>query len=157
MNPDNLSETLLGSIGPSSDARDQAERVIRRDRRMVRSLTAATVVLWLLAALGVIVIHFGFLVFFLPKINELLQHPHDPKTASQWEDVVYHFSRLSVPIVSVSVSAMLLAALTTILLVFASRRATLRQIQASLAQISEQLRLIANPSTSPPAPSDKPM
>jgi hypothetical protein len=38
------------------------------------------------------------------------------------------------------ISALLLAAVSTVLLVVASRRATLRQINASLLAISEQLK-----------------
>jgi hypothetical protein len=43
-------------------------------------------------------------------------------------------------VVATAVGLLTLAALGTVLLLFASRRATLRQVNASLLEISEQLR-----------------
>jgi Flp pilus assembly protein TadB len=51
-------------------------------------------------------------------------------------------------ILAVLIVPLLLAALFTILLVFSSRRATLRQINISLMEISEQLKQLRRP---PPA------
>jgi hypothetical protein len=50
-----------------------------------------------------------------------------------------------------AVPTLLLAALRTLWLVFSSRRATLNQINLSLAEISEQLRALRQP---PPPPED---
>jgi hypothetical protein len=47
--------------------------------------------------------------------------------------------------------ALLLAAVFTILLVVHSRRATLRQVNIGLAEISKQLKNLQPPSTSAPA------
>jgi hypothetical protein len=56
-------------------------------------------------------------------------------------------------ILAATVGVLALACLGTVLLVFASRRATLRQIQASLADISAQLaELRARPVTAAPPP-----
>lgn len=49
----------------------------------------------------------------------------------------------------VAVPALLLVALGTVWLVFSSRRATLNQIQVSLAEISEQLRPMRQPAGPP--------
>ena len=48
-----------------------------------------------------------------------------------------------------AVPALLLAALGTVWLVFSSRRATLNQINLSLAEISEQLRRMRQPAPPP--------
>jgi len=123
-------------VGPA----EQATTALARHNRRLTLLTAFTVCLWLFAAAGILVFHFGFLIFFLPKINQLLSHPDDPKLQAHWGGVVHAFETVSVPVVTAGVAAMVLAAICTVLLILASRRATLRQVNAHLAEISEQLR-----------------
>lgn len=46
----------------------------------------------------------------------------------------------SIPLIAGSIVSLMLGAVCTLLLVYTSRRATLRQLNAGLLQISEQLR-----------------
>jgi hypothetical protein len=65
-------------------------------------------------------------------------------------DLIHH----SMPLVGGSILALLLAALCTVLLVFCSRQATLNTISLSLAQMSEQLRLLGQPAGAASAPAE---
>ena len=143
MSDPTLGEKLMSHESTTRPASEVARAAIQRDRRRVRTLSVATILLWLLSGAGILVFHFGFLIFFLPKINELLTRPEESHATRQWADVIYWYARLSQPVVSISVAAMVLAASCTVMLIFASRRATLRQVNLSLAQICEQLKLQA--------------
>ena len=53
-------------------------------------------------------------------------------------------------LIAFSVFIMTAAALFTVLLIFASRQATLRQVTANLADVSEQLKKVGAPSSTTP-------
>lgn len=151
MNEKELGEALLkwaatGTPRPP-DAGDTVNRVLARDRRRVRALAALTVLLWILAAAGIPLFFSLFVVFLLPKVDEvvleMITHHRgtDPqRLAAVAHEVLLAVSKLSILLVSGSVLTLLLAAFGTVWLVFASRRATLRQVNASLAAIVEQMR-----------------
>jgi hypothetical protein len=69
---------------------------------------------------------------------ELARLPPEVQKDAQFAAQVY-FQMVTVG-VTVSVGILAMAALATILLVLATRRATLRQINASLLEISQQLK-----------------
>jgi fatty acid desaturase len=100
------------------DARQLSADVMRRDSSRIRLLTITSVFFWLLAATGLL-----FLTFSVYRLVV-------------WSPVVF----LAALIVSV-----LLAALFTILHEVSSRRATLRQINISLMEISEQVKQLRRP------------
>jgi hypothetical protein len=136
----NLDALALAGV---PDARQQTWRVLERDRRRVRRLTALTVAVWVLAmllALGVLVA-FGFL---FPQYARLVHGVEQGKlTQAQGQEMlrVYLMGlQKNLLIQALSVAALALAAICTVRLVYASRRATLRQLNASLIEIAEQLK-----------------
>ena len=146
-----LNSLDLAGVG---NARQQTWQVLERDRRRVRLWTGVTVGLWLLAMLWVVfvLVTFGLL---MPMQAKLLQDPDkaderfkdDPekaKAAARMREPVVMNLILQKLVVNVTaaLAVLSLAALATVFLVLASRRATLRQVNASLLEISEQLRLL---------------
>ena len=117
------------------DQRQQTAALLSRDPRRVRRLAVLTVLLWLLvvAAVG-FMIWFHFLVI-APRVQYYVQDVNF-RDGMVW----LWFSKWAAGIILGCVATMLLATLCTVLLVFSSRRATLRQVNASLLEISEQLR-----------------
>jgi hypothetical protein len=66
-----------------------------------------------------------------------------PPAADELQRIVWLHLQVvqgGVKLLSACVAVVAFAALSTVLLVFASRRATLRQVNASLVEISEQLK-----------------
>lgn len=129
----------------------QVERIIDGDRRRVRWLTRLTVALWILAAAGAVLIFvIGGLVF--PMIAKML-HQAGEGSLERPDTPFLMLAKLTALAIaggSISFVTLVAAGLATVLLVFRSRRATLRQINANLLQISEQLkqlRLGAGPTT----------
>ena len=151
MNDEELGKALIGldsSAHGEANAGRLTEAVLRRDRRWVRLLAALTIILWTLAAAGIVVVLTLFLRLAPKQAQYLRDVNRDRVTAADRE----HLERLhllilgkAMAMVSVSVAALTLAALGTVALVFASRRATLRQVSASLAEISEQLKRLQKP------------
>jgi len=125
------------------DARQVTRTILEADRRRVRRLLIATILTWVLAA-GMILwmlVAFGLL---FPKEAQLArdieQRRFEPGKLERMRarnQILFQMITLGV---AVSVGVLGLAALLTILLVVASRRATLRQINANLVEIAEQLK-----------------
>src|SRR6185295_4608939 len=63
---------------PEIDAHEQVTRLLNRDRRQIRLLTIATIVLWGFAAIGIPIFFFLFCQLVLPNFKGLLQEvlPH---------------------------------------------------------------------------------
>jgi hypothetical protein len=121
-----------------------AAQVLARERWRLRLLAALTVLLWLAAAAGVFWVLYAAIFHLYPKQQQLM---HDAAlgefpAAKVVEIQALHFQAVEIctRVVAASFVALTLAALCTVLLVLASRTATLRQINASLAEISEQLK-----------------
>jgi hypothetical protein len=119
----------LGSseLPASSDALTQ--KILARDRRRVWLVTAAMLFFWVLSA----VVLFGFMFTLIGMIAEFHQSGRAP--ADPLISAVYKF----LMVLAGSLESLVLAFLCTILLMFVSRRATLRQVNANLAAISRQL------------------
>jgi len=146
MSDKDLSDALLkldlGSAGGQTiPTAQQIDAIISRDRRRVKWLTRLTVALWILAALGAIFIFvFGGLVF--PMIAKLLKQAgegnlENPDTPFL---MLAKLTAMSIVLGSLSFITLVAAGLATVVLMFRSRGATLRQINANLLQISEQLK-----------------
>jgi hypothetical protein len=158
-----LVDTLLAidSRMPSSSAegREVAQEVLRRDRRRVRILTRVTIGLFLLTVTGLCLSVSFYQIRVVPPmnrfrrdINELgtqIQHlePELSKRSPQTEIAMdaagacyglYMILLATVWGILVLFAVMLAAAFCTVLLIRATRGATLRQIQASLLALSEQ-------------------
>jgi hypothetical protein len=153
-----LGDALLkldAGAGPAADALAGAATL--RDRRRVRVLTILVVVFYLLAAAGLgLYTHFYFR-YIAPKMTAhavgLVRPPQNEEARKQAANElalifgkVHLFSQI---MVLASIASLTLAALFTVLLVFVTRRVTLRQVQAGLAALSEQLRRL-EPAPRPP-------
>lgn len=127
------------------DAHAQTWRVLERDRRRVWWLTALTMTLWAGAILMVLWMLIAFALLFplqakLKDPAQLNRLPAEMRAQAQ-EKAQIVFQMITVG-VTCSVGILALAALSTVFLVMASRRATLRQVNASLLEISEQLKAL---------------
>ena len=135
---------LTGSV----DHRALTWRVLDSDRRRLRIWIAATISVWLVAAMMIIgtFIAFGLL---LPAVAKAL---HEAGPADGLEEMMKLTAMLSKVSFFVTLAVLALAAssLGTILLVLSTRRATLRQVNASLIEISEQLKRLLPAAPSPP-------
>jgi hypothetical protein len=117
------------------------ERIIEMDRRRIRWHTRITVGLWVLAFLGALAIFIGG-GFVFPMIAKMLKQA-DEGSIDEANTPFLMLAKLTAMCIacgSLSFALLVAAGLATVLLVFRSRRATLRQINANLLQISEQLR-----------------
>ena len=147
MSEKELSRALLNldalALAGVPDARQQTWLVLERDRRRVRWLAGLTVAVWVFAALlaVVVLVVFGFL---FPQYAQMMHGVEQGKLAPAQSQEVLRVYLLGLQknllVLALAVAALTKAALLTVLLVFASRRATLRQLNASLIEIAEQLK-----------------
>ncbi len=146
MSDKDLSDALLKlDLGPAGGqtipTAQQIDAIVARDRRRVKWLTRVTVGLWILAALGALFVFvFGGLVF--PMVAKALTQAgegsmENPDTPFL---MLAKFTAMSIVFGSLSFFTLVAAGLATVVLMFRSRGATLRQINANLLQISEQLK-----------------
>ena len=135
-------EGLPGRERTSSEtaARPVAELIVRRERRRVGAWAVTTAVLWAITGLYLLVLIFTYLSIIHPAVNELLTGGElSPQSRQEHATAIIGGLKALCwwPIL------LIVAAGCTTWFTLASRRATLRQIQASLAQISDQLRQMA--------------
>lgn len=127
----------------------EVDRIIEDDRRRMQWLTRLAVALWILAAVGVLSIAIGS-GFVFPAIAKAMQERGQHEAAGE-----VHFLLLAkltaagIVLGSLSFVLLVAAGLATVVLVYRSRRATLRQINANLLQISEQLKTLGGREASP--------
>jgi hypothetical protein len=127
------------------DVREQTWAILERDRRRVRRLTGLTVGAWLLATVLIlnVLVAFGFL---FPRVAKLRMDSEQGTVTQDQRERLRDEHDLGLMkgtlVIAFSVAALSFAALCTVLLNWSSRRATLRQINASLLEISEQLKLL---------------
>jgi hypothetical protein len=138
----NMSATELAAV---PDAQGLTQKVLERDRRRVRLLTGLTVGVWLLAA-ALILLDLVWFGFILPAQAHLWEQTAAAKGTQAERDELQHQVVVSFEmgtlVIGFSVLIMTFAALCTVFLILATRRATLRQVNASLLVISEQLRQV---------------
>jgi hypothetical protein len=132
-------------LSGASDAREQTWKVLERDRRRVWWLTVLTVATWAAAMLMVLwmLVAFGLLFPQQARLRDeaqLARLSPESREAAHWEAEIA-FKMITVG-VTCSVGILALASLSTVLLVVITRRATLRQINANLVEISEQLKAL---------------
>lgn len=144
-----------GHLATVPDVRDQVARVLQRDQRRVKLWTLLTAVLWLLAVTMVmgILIYLGFLFPMWAKLKtgDGQDRINEPQRQKLLEEADIAFKMVSV-MLAASVGVLAAAALATVFLLFASRRATLRQVSANLLEVSEQIKqLHAALAARPPA------
>lgn len=138
-----LRKALLGvdaeAIAAVPDAHEITRRVLQRDRRRVRILAGLTIFLWSTAALGIVLVLLAHLVVH-PHWLRNIQHADTAVERAHFERIRTMMLEKTTAVVVISVAVLTLAALGTVFLVFASHAATIRQVNATLVEISAQLR-----------------
>jgi hypothetical protein len=125
------------------DVREQTWTILERDRRRVRRLTGITIGAWLLSTVLIftVLVAFGFL---FPRVAKLRIDVEQGKVTHDQREHLRNEHDLGLMkgtlLIAFSVAVLTFAALCTVLLNLTTRRATLRQINASLLVISEQLK-----------------
>jgi len=137
--PRDLGTELLKQNGGPPAGRSPAEAgaaAVRREHRRVGLWAALTLAAWgAVAAYGVISTYL-FLVYIYPKLAQFAQSEPPVRLDHEFIGILAYAILVSNVIWPV---LLLAAAGLTVLFVLKSRRATLRQIQVSLAEISEQI------------------
>jgi hypothetical protein len=127
------------------DAHQLTRKIVERDRRRVRLLAVLTIVLWAIAALGIGVVLYALLALH-PDQRKLVRDVErgrvTPAERERIEELHWAVIEKTTAVVAISVAVLTLAALGTVFLVLASRGATIRQVNATLLEISEQLKLL---------------
>jgi hypothetical protein len=141
-----LSQALLnldGGLPVLPDVKQMTQRVLERDRVMVRNLTVLTILVWLLADTLMVLVFF-WMGLLMPKQAKLRDELKQEKITARDYLLAQTENQASAQMLTLAVglSVMLLgvAAFLTLILVKRSRAATLRQVSASLLVISEQLK-----------------
>jgi hypothetical protein len=138
-----LGEALLGlKLTPSAAPTNvDVRRILEDDRRRTRRLVRSVVALWIAAALGAVLVfvHGGFV---FPMIHRLTAEQVDGTSDPVLPPLIMltKFTAINVVVGSATLAALVAAGLTTVLLIFRTRSATLRQINANLMEISAQLK-----------------
>jgi len=158
VNEKQFGEALLNldvGTGPAGDPKVLTERVLARDRRRVRALTWLAAGSWVVAA-GLVLLLLVVLALLFPAMakvhDEAFQGrltPAQREAAQVKLDVGFRMTSVGI---TVAVGALALAALCTLGLVAATRRATLRQVNANLVEVTEQLKQLRQALAGRPGP-----
>ena len=165
----NVGDALLRlDLSPRSELPSaQIERIIDEDRRRVRRWMRISIALWVIAALGALfILIMGSLAF--PVIAKLFKEEKQGAVTGAIEDgnvnadkavaaskeekspleetntsftVLAKLVSMCLVIGTAAFMALVFAGLATVLLLVRSRSATMRQINANLLQIAEQLKM----------------
>ena len=132
-------ENSAAEMRPAGEIADQ---IFKRDRLRLRILAGVSTCFWAVTVAGVIWLIVFYFMFIVPRLEAYAAGRL--RLENDWAQWIRAFDA-GAEIVLTSIIAFFLAALGTMWLVFSSRHATLRQIQADLAQISEQLKRLHLP------------
>jgi hypothetical protein len=132
-----LLELDLAPPPAAPGARELTRQVLERDRRRIRLLAGLATLFWALTAAGVVCLCPFYVIVVAPRLRAY--QAGRAQLANDWNDWATVGTWAAYGALA-WVTALLAAALCTVLLVLFSRRATLRQINASLVEISEQLK-----------------
>ena len=145
-------QDVVARHSPPAPAHQLSLELQARDRWRIRILAGITTLLWIGGIAGMLYMIFWFNRFIILSSTHF-DGPNAPEGYESWRaGEEWHAKRElhhSLEACMVAVPALLLAALGTVWLVFSSRRATLNQINISLAEISEQLRHLRTTTTPP--------
>ena len=145
MNEKELGEALLKwdakSQSLGKDPSELTASVLQKDRRRVRRWTALAGLFWMLAFAGILLI-FVAGGFAFPRIAYLLEQHQS--LAAGGEDgpfkALAKITAMNIVITSASMMSLVFAGLGTLVLVRATRQATLRQVNSGLIQITAELK-----------------
>jgi len=173
----NVGDALLKlNLTPQSEApAAQIERIVDTDRRRVTRWTRIAIALWIMAALGAVLIFIiGGLTF--PMIAKMIHEEQQAKLVEEGTklkgdrkvaadlvngslenpntpfQLLAKLVAVTTVIGSGSFMVLVFAGIATVLLLHRTRTATLRQINANLLQISEQLKSSPLSASKPTAP-----
>jgi hypothetical protein len=144
-------QELVARHARPAEPRQLISEIVSRDRRRVGLLAGLTSLLWLCGIAGLLYMVFWFnrfIIAYTPRgmdragsvlATDELHAQMDLHNSLEEFHAMMELHH-SLEGCMVAVPALLLGALGTVWLVFSSRRATLNQINLSLAEISEQLR-----------------
>jgi len=146
MSDNYLSDALLKGEGPI-DFRALTDHVIRRDRRRMWIVGAVCVVAWML----VVMLPWATILPMLAKVVEFqialnggsaaVPAPTTPQQQhEQTLQVLQIVKQGTIATFIGSLASMFVAAVCTVSLILLSRRATLRQVNARLADLSAELK-----------------
>jgi hypothetical protein len=119
------------------DPRQLTQNILGRDRRRIRLLTALATLCWILTTVGIVCLCPFYVMMVAPRLRAY--QAGRAQLANDWEAWATVGDWAAYWILACIIT-LLLAALCTVVLILLSRRATLRQINASLVEISEQLK-----------------
>jgi hypothetical protein len=128
------------------DAAALASEILRRDRARMRNLALLTVALWIVAGLLIPSIFLPLAAKVVKDFDALNQAAAagQPLTVADVLGATGPLLKYTIKVTLVSffmaIAAAICASVTSIALALTIRRATLRQVSANLAEISEQLR-----------------
>lgn len=133
-----MRELIAKASSDAPDPRLLAREISRGDQQRIRWLAGLSIFFWLLAAAGLVLLCVGLdrFVIYARIANFPPATRFDTEQMLRGTSLIHH----TIWIVAGSVGSLFLAALCTVLLVTTSRRATLRQINFSLMELSEQLK-----------------
>lgn len=135
----------LESVAP--DSRQLTHEILQRDSRRIRRLTYLTALFWMLTAASVISLCPFYIIVVAPRLQAY--QAGRAQLENDWNDWAMA-GNLAAGWIFACIVFLLLAAGCTIFLILFSRRATLRQINASLLEISERLKQLRQPLPSEP-------
>jgi heme exporter protein D len=127
------------------DPRQVTQAILARDRRRVRLLAGLASLFWVLTAAGVVSLCPFYVMVVAPRLRAY--QAGRAQLENDWNDWARVGEWAAYGLLACILS-LLAAAACTVLLTLATRRATLRQINASLAAISEQLKQLRPPAGS---------
>ena len=150
---------------PTSPTGQRVLQTLHEQQRRLRWLTAIGVAFWVLAVITSVGVLVCYTVAYAPKERQVLADygglghlrvgrnqtttdaAGDQRSANIEKALSIHFAMnyvVTKGLLAVAISVVILscATLTTLLLVILNRRVTLRQINHTLAQISEQLKVL---------------
>jgi hypothetical protein len=131
----------------ASDPRQLTRQILERDRRRIRRLASLATLFWMLTAAGILSLCPFYVIVVAPRLRAY--QAGRAQLANDWNDWAMVGDWAAYWILA-CITSLLLAAICTVLLILLSRRATLRQINASLVEISEQLGQLRQPPPSGP-------
>ena len=127
----------LDVAAAAPDPRQLTRQILKRDRRRIRWLASLATLFWVLTAAGIVCLCPFYVVNVAPRLRAY--QAGRAQLANDW-DVWAMVGEWAAYWILACIIALLLAAICTVVLVLLSRRATLRQINASLMEISEHLK-----------------
>ncbi len=138
----------LGVLRSADDERSLARKVLQRDQRRIWLLTGLAALFWAIAAAGVLFVVYVALFHLYPKQQLMMRASAtgDLSTEQLIEIQASHFRAVEICtlVVASSFIAATLAAICTLALILVSRQATLKQINANLAEMLERLQRTGN-------------